>query len=219
MEPTLFRSLIDRLNDDVLDDSKAEAGPPALEWEPVWADEALRALVEDVRPAAEARGVRLTYVRPPGVRVGAVSLDRKKFDKIALNLLGNAIEFTPEGGEIEVGLKAKGDAFQLWVADNGVGIARDELPLLFRRPPQVDASRARRPGGTGLGLALVKQFAELMGGSVSVESEPGEGSCFVVTLPRREAASGGAASATVPAGRPSRAPSRPSYAPPAGGAA
>jgi CheY-like chemotaxis protein len=111
-------------------------------------------------------------------------VDRLLFEKIALNLLGNALKFTPPGGSVHVELVEVGDEFELSVSDTGIGIAKESHARIFERFQQADATTTRRYGGTGLGLALVKELSELMGGSVGLESEEGRGSRFFVRLPR-----------------------------------
>lgn len=170
--------------DDILDYSKGNAGQLGIDLQPVEFDETLVDMVESIRPAAEALGIDLV-LGTSQPEVGRVSLDLKKIDKVILNLIGNALKFTEEGGTITVSTHVHGGKFEISVKDTGIGIPKDKLPILFRRFQQVDASTTRKYGGTGLGLALVKQFAELHGGSVAVESEYGSGSCFTVTLPRR----------------------------------
>jgi PAS domain S-box-containing protein len=170
--------------DDVLDYSKTESGRMGLDLEAVDIEEAMHRLIDDIRPAAAARGVALTLTdTSEGFRL--VAIDRNKFEKIVLNLVSNAIKFTPSGGKVDVTVERKREELTLRVADTGIGIAPDKIPLLFQRFQQVDASSTRRYGGTGLGLALVKEFATLMAGDVSVESALGSGSTFSVTLPRR----------------------------------
>ena len=170
--------------DDVLDYSKTESGRMGLDLEAVDIEEATHRLIDDIRPAAAARGIELTLAdASEGFRL--VAIDRNKFEKIVLNLVSNAIKFTPSGGKVDVTVERKREELTLRVADTGIGIAPEKIPLLFQRFQQVDASSTRRYGGTGLGLALVKEFATLMGGDVSVESAPGSGSTFSVTLPRR----------------------------------
>ncbi len=117
---------------------------------------------------------------PPPV-LGDVTHLRRVLD----NLLGNALKFTPAGGRITVRLRQEGQNLVLEVADTGLGIPEDQLERIFERFYQVDGSMSRRFGGAGLGLALVKEIAEAHGGSVSVHSQPGEGSTFRVTLPVR----------------------------------
>ncbi|XXX78504.1 ATP-binding protein [Sorangium sp. So ce134] len=171
-----------RLVDDVLDYQKIEAGKMQVDWEAVDVNELVADMVEEARPAAERGGVQLSLRADPAL--GTIPLDRRKFEKIALNLLGNALKFTPQGGRIEVGLQAAGGRFELSVEDTGPGIPPDQRHLLFQRFQQIDASATRKHEGTGIGLSLAKELAELMGGTVGVESEPGVGSRFFVRLPR-----------------------------------
>jgi signal transduction histidine kinase len=142
--------------------------------------------VDDVRAAATARGLEITVEIE---QAGLVTLDQRMCEKILLNLIGNALKFTPTGGKIVTSLRVQADTLELAVRDTGIGIAEHDLGKLFQRFQQVDASSTRRYEGTGLGLSLVKQFAELMGGTVSVESELGRGSRFMVRLPRKTALS------------------------------
>ncbi|MFT3773494.1 MAG: ATP-binding protein [Minicystis sp.] len=187
------------LVNDLLDASKLEAGKMTVEWRAVPIVELTRAIVEDARQTAESRRIdlRLAIEDDPG----PIPLDRRMFEKIALNLVGNALKFTPEGGRVDVRVRMVGPALdgpasgrkprapmepevELEVSDTGIGIAADKIPLLFRRFQQVDDSASRKYEGTGLGLALVRELAELLGGRVSVESELGRGSRFRVTFPR-----------------------------------
>ena len=101
-----------------------------------------------------------------------------------LNLVSNAITYTPTGGIVSIGLRrAEGDRLLLTVADTGSGIAPDDLERVFERFYRTDASRARLSGGFGLGLAIARDLVEAMGGTITVESVVGEGSCFQVSLP------------------------------------
>jgi signal transduction histidine kinase len=170
------------LVDDLLEFSRLEAGKLQPCWQPVEVTALLRALVEDARAAAETRGLHLSFTAE--TEPGLIPLDRRLFEKIVLNLVGNALKFTPPGGRVEVSLRTIGDEIELAVADTGVGIPAEKLPLLFQRFQQVDATTTRKYEGTGLGLALVREFAELIGGRAGVESEPGQGSRFWVRVPR-----------------------------------
>jgi CheY-like chemotaxis protein len=117
--------------------------------------------------------------------VSLVLADARRLKQILVNLLSNAIKFTPDGGQI--GLEVHGDSenrilsFAVW--DTGIGIRQEDLARLFRPFTQLDASTTRAAQGTGLGLALVSQMARLHGGGVTVESEPGQGSRFIVSIP------------------------------------
>jgi len=131
---------------------------------------------------AEGKGCTLTCSVDPAL--GTVLLDPRHFEKILLNLVSNAIKFTPTGGTVHLAVsEIEGERFELAVQDSGIGIAPDKLPLLFQRFSQIDNSATRHYSGTGIGLALVKDLVELMGGEVGVNSEPGKGSCFFVRLP------------------------------------
>ncbi|MBI3041573.1 MAG: CHASE domain-containing protein [Betaproteobacteria bacterium] len=174
--------LLNRVND-LLDFSKAEAGKFEVRWEAVDLGELLPPIAEDAAAVAESRGCSLTCHVDP--ELGSVYLERRHFDKIALNLISNALKFTPAGGRIRIEAAAlDAEHFEFAVQDSGIGIPADRLPLLFERFRQVDSSATRQYGGTGIGLALVKELAQLMNGRVGVRSEPGQGSRFYVRFPR-----------------------------------
>ncbi|MGK3997675.1 ATP-binding protein [Sorangium sp. So ce1024] len=180
---------------DLLDFSKAEAARMDVDWELVDINRFTAQMLNDIRPSAAARGRTLALT---GDALGVVSLDRYKIERILLNLISNALKFSDPGGHIEVALRALDDAwFEIAVRDEGIGISADDLGKLFSKFTQVDGSVKRRYEGTGLGLSLVKQFAELMHGAVAIESELGKGTTVRVRLPRAapEAAAGHAARA------------------------
>jgi len=135
---------------------------------------------------ASAKGLRLGLVYPTGVP-SAVVADSGRIRQILMNLVGNAIKFTEAGGiEIRVDCQKRSDAeasFTFSVKDTGIGIPADKLDAIFEKFTQVDGSMTRTYGGTGLGLTIVRQLTELMGGSVKVESRLGEGSTFRVVVP------------------------------------
>ncbi len=173
--------LMNRVND-ILDFSKAEAGKFELCPMPVDLNKTVGVLAEDAAMVAESKGCALTCSIDPAL--GTVFLDPRHFEKILLNLVSNAIKFTPAGGTVHLTVTAlDGERFEFAVQDSGIGIAPDKLPLLFQRFSQIDNSATRHYSGTGIGLALVKDLVELMGGEVGVNSEPGQGSCFFVRLP------------------------------------
>lgn len=173
--------LMSRVND-ILDFSKAEAGKFELFPTAIDLSKAVGVLAEDAAMVAEGKGCTLTCSIDPAL--GTVFLDPRHFEKILLNLVSNAIKFTPAGGTVHLAVTPiDGERFELAVQDSGIGIAPDKLPLLFQRFSQIDNSATRHYSGTGIGLALVKNLAELMGGEVGVNSELGRGSCFFVRLP------------------------------------
>jgi signal transduction histidine kinase len=145
--------------------------------------EALRDCVRILRPAAKAKGIKLStrLARSPVPLEGDADL----LKQLVLQLGSNAVKFTPDGGRVQLRLKAEEDGFRIEVEDTGIGIPEKELPRIFERFYQVESGNTRRFGGTGLGLALCKSVADWHGGRISVRSEVGQGSCFVVELPRR----------------------------------
>jgi two-component system sensor histidine kinase ChiS len=169
------------LVNDVLDFSKAEAGRTSVHRERFDVVGAIQAVVDDMLPIAQARHVALELSSSaPSLEV---ALDPRVVERVALNLISNALKFTPAGGRVQVRLSTQADGLQLEVADDGIGIAKAAQARLFEQFSQIDGSVTRRHEGTGLGLALVRQFTEAMGGSVSVESDEGSGSTFTVSLP------------------------------------
>jgi CheY-like chemotaxis protein len=185
----------------VLDLSKIEAGME-LNLDTVRADDVCSAAFAVVRSAAQRKNLALNYSSTPALLT--LTADPVRLKQILVNLLSNAVKFTPEGSSI--GLQVTGDAanevvrFTVW--DRGIGIALEQQPRLFEPFVQIDSGLDRHYGGAGLGLALVRRFAELHGGGVAVESSPGEGSRFTVALPWRiaPAAAAGANSTTAAPG-------------------
>jgi PAS domain S-box-containing protein len=173
----------------LLDFSKLEAGKFRVKREPVdiWA--LSYSVVSDFGPLAERKGLALSI--SAGKDLGPVLLDRYLYEQILSNLLANAMKFTPEGGKISALVEREGEKLRLTVRDTGVGIAAEELPRIFEKFHQVEGSVARGFEGTGLGLAVVKEFCKLLDGTVTVESEQGQGSVFVVELRAAAAAAEG----------------------------
>ncbi|HTP88417.1 MAG TPA: PAS domain S-box protein [Bryobacteraceae bacterium] len=172
------------LVNDLLDISRIEAGRVDLDPAPFDLVACLEAAGELMAPQARARG--LDYVFEANVRCRRVYGDSGRLRQIVLNLLSNAIKFT-ERGYVKLSLSAEcgGDhpIYGVAVEDTGPGIAEDHLPLLFRSFSQLDSSLARKHEGAGLGLAISRQLAELMGGTITVSSQVGRGSIFLVSIP------------------------------------
>ncbi|MBK8597039.1 MAG: PAS domain S-box protein [Holophagales bacterium] len=176
------RHLLSLIND-ILDVMKIEAGHVVLQPEPCSVAGVCRASISMIQAAADRKRIGLTVdVDPNASRVMA---DARRLHQVLFNLVSNAVKFTPAGGR--VALEARVDPergeIRFVVSDTGPGIAREDLGKLFKPFTQLDTRLAREHTGTGLGLALVRQLAELHGGSVEVESEPGRGSRFHVVLP------------------------------------
>ncbi len=171
-----------QLIEDILDVSRIVADKLRLEIRPVVAAAIVRAAVDVVRPAAEARRIRIEAAIDDAT--GTLGADPDRLQQIAWNLLSNAIKFTPAGGSVEVRLDRHLDGVRLRVIDHGVGIDAGFLPHVFERFRQADASSTRSQGGLGLGLAIVKHLVELHQGTITAESAGvGQGATFTVTLP------------------------------------
>jgi signal transduction histidine kinase/ActR/RegA family two-component response regulator len=170
-----------RLINDILDYSKLEAGKLQLAIELVAWGPPVQEAVGMLQAAAQKKGVTLTCALEPGVHVKA---DPLRLKQVALNLVANAVKFTPRGGQVEVNLQARDARAELSVKDSGIGIAPEHHAAIFEAFRQVEGDSTRRYEGTGLGLALVKKLLEPMSGTVRVESEAGQGATFVVELPR-----------------------------------
>src|SRR5579862_9656837 len=176
--------------DDILDYSKIEAGKLDLEREPFDLRECVESALEIVAPRAWEKEIELGCLIDEHAPAGIVG-DAARLRQVLLNLLSNAVKFT-ERGEVVVLVSAEevGPAsyrLELAVRDTGIGIPRDRMGRLFTSFSQVDASTTRRYGGTGLGLAISKRLVELMGGTLTVESEEGEGSTFLIELTAQDA--------------------------------
>jgi len=171
-----------QLVDDLLDVSRVITGKMRLDVRPVDLPAVVDAALDAVRPAAEAKGIRLQSVLDP--RSGPMTGDPNRLQQVVWNLLMNAVKFTAKGGQVQVHLQRVASHVEIVVSDTGRGIAPDLLPFVFDRFRQQDSSSTRASTGLGLGLALVKHFVELHGGSVAAQSPgEGQGATFTVKLP------------------------------------
>ncbi|MGI8997822.1 MAG: PAS domain S-box protein [Pyrinomonadaceae bacterium] len=171
-----------QLIEDLMDVSRIITGKLRLNVRPVELVVVINSAIEAVRPAAEAKGIRLQPVLDP--IASAVSGDPDRLQQIVWNLLSNAIKFTPKGGRVQVRLERINSHVEIVVSDTGQGICDEFLPYVFERFRQADASTTRKHGGLGLGLAIVRQLVEMHGGTVSVASGgEGRGATFTVKLP------------------------------------
>ncbi len=168
-----------RLIEDLLDMSRITSGKLRLDVQPLRPVSVVEAAIETVRPAADAKGVRLETLLDPAA--GPISGDPGRLQQVIWNLMTNAIKFTPKGGKVQIVLQRVNSHIEINVADTGSGIKPEFVPHLFERFRQGDASTTRRYGGLGLGLSIVKNLVELHGGTVSVKS-PGEGQGTTVTV-------------------------------------
>lgn len=170
-----------KLINDLLELVKLESGRIQVNLMPLNVADFIREQAAAVRPMAEERGVNLLTVTDSAP--SSVHLDEEKMERICLNLLFNAIKFTPSGGRVELSARSEGKWLEIRVKDTGKGIAPDQLKHVFDRFWQADSTASRKPRGLGIGLALVKELAEAQGGMVSAASEPGKGTTMLVRLP------------------------------------
>ncbi len=167
------------LINDILDISRIEAGHEEIEIEQVNATGVIGDLVEMIRPQAEQKSVELAF--EPG-HPQVIHTDADKFRHILQNLIGNAVKFT-DNGKVVVSSERLGTQIRITIQDTGIGIPNEQIPFIFDEFRQADGSTSRRFGGAGLGLAISKKYADLLGGTISVTSTVNVGSTFTLTLP------------------------------------
>jgi signal transduction histidine kinase len=168
------------LINEVLDLAKIEAGKMELQIEPALLQDVVEAVSNTMRSLAVKKSLDLTVQCDE--RLAPFLMDGARVKQVLLNLVGNAVKFTPEGGRVWVRAGAKDGIARVEVGDTGPGIAAEDQEKIFLEFQQV-GSDAGKPQGTGLGLALAKKFVEMQGGNIWVESEVGKGSRFFFTLP------------------------------------
>ena len=173
-----------RLINNLLDLSKLEAGKVYLRYESVELSSFVASMFPPFNALARSKKLRLAL---EGAEVEPVQVDAEKLDTVLQNLLANALKFTPAGGSVTARVSEDATHVIVAVSDTGIGIAQKDLPIIFDRFAQADGTATRRFGGTGIGLALVKELVEVHGGTVAARSEPGVGSTFEVRLPKGEA--------------------------------
>jgi signal transduction histidine kinase/CheY-like chemotaxis protein/CHASE3 domain sensor protein len=172
------------LVNDILDISKVEAGRMDLHLEELNVESLLPQVHATMLPVAQKKGVRLQL--GASAQRSMVRADRSRFIQIMYNLLSNAIKFTPSEGSVMVSTKCENEMITIAVTDTGIGIDPADQDRIFEEFEQVDSAAARGQEGTGLGLALTRRLIALHGGTLQVQSAPGEGSTFTVSLPRAE---------------------------------
>ncbi len=173
----------DRLNllaSDLLELAETESGQREATPEETALSELVDEVFDTVRPMAERKGIEMVSLVRTGERL---VVDRGGLSRILVNLVSNAVSYTPQGGHVTLSTIRQNDGMALNIEDNGIGIPSECLPRVFERFYRVDRARSRESGGTGLGLSIVKHLTELLGGSVSVVSEPGKGTVFTLVLP------------------------------------
>lgn len=165
----------------ILDVSRIEAGAYATEPEPFRFIEAVEMCQSMMQLQANAKNIDLQAQIAPDA--GEINADRRAVQQILINLVSNAIKFTPDGGDVVVGAKRIGSRLHFWVRDTGIGIAEEDFANLGKPFMQIQNDYTRRFEGTGLGLSLVKGLVALHDGTMSIESMPGEGTTVTISLP------------------------------------
>jgi two-component system phosphate regulon sensor histidine kinase PhoR len=170
-----------RLTDDLLRLSQMDADRLGLEIQGVGVSQFVESCVETARRPAAERDLRISVNLSN--RLPDIAADRRRLAEVLQNLLDNAIQYTPPGGQIMLSASANGSEVTFTVSDTGIGIPQTDQPRIFERFYRVDVARSREVGGTGLGLAIAKHLVEVHGGRIWVESEVGQGSQFHFTVP------------------------------------
>jgi CheY-like chemotaxis protein len=176
------RHLLSLIND-ILDLSKIEVNKLTLDKSPVNIGDCCHASMAMINEAAQRKDIQISYSVDPAVNI--LMADERRLKQMLVNLLSNSVKFTPNQGSVTLTVTSnrESDSVQFTVTDTGIGISLDDQQLLFQPFVQIDSRLSREYTGTGLGLSLVKRMAELHNGSVSLVSEPGQGSSFTINLP------------------------------------
>lgn len=177
-----FRQL--RLVNNLLDITRANAGRIKIHKKNIDIVFLTNSIVESVHTYSCQKGIRITFTS--FVEKKVIAIDDEKYERILLNLLSNAIKFTPAGKSITVQLCDVKNNIRIEVKDNGIGIPKDKVDVIFERFGQVDSSLSRQAEGSGIGLSLVKKFIDALGGSISVKSKVGQGSTFTIMIPNEK---------------------------------
>lgn len=173
------KQLLSLIND-ILDLSRIESGHQEIEITQFKINDLIHEVVEMIEPTANQKDIRLSYLANKDLP--DFNCDYEKCRHILQNLVANAVKFTEEGG-IEISSEAKEGTILIMVSDTGIGIDKEQIPHIFDEFRQADGSNSRKYGGTGLGLAIAKKYANMLGGNITVESNPGHGSRFILSLP------------------------------------
>jgi histidine kinase len=173
---------LQRLVDNLQELSRVEAGAFLLELKPGDIGTVIESVTQRLQPQFQEKDISLVLEMPPSFL--SVLIDEDRISQVLINILGNALQYTPEGGHVSLTVQQSGKMIEVRVRDNGIGIPVEHLPHLFTRFYRVDKSRSRAGGGSGIGLTISKHLTEAHGGRIWAESEgTGLGSTFIFTLP------------------------------------
>lgn len=179
---TIIHDESDRLQSliqDLLDLSKMEQKHFALSWQKVNIQDVVEDSVLMTKNKADNKGIHMDVAYEGDLEIKG---DVNRLKQVFLNLIANSLTYTPEDGKVSIKVRERDETVVFTISDNGIGIKKEELPRIFERFYRVDKARSRNSGGTGLGLAIVKHLVEAHNGKIAVDSEPGEGTTFTITL-------------------------------------
>ena len=179
IKQNIFRQI--RLVNNILDITRINSGHINIHKENIDIVFLTKAITQSVYTYATQKGINLSFVS--SIDSIVIGIDEEKYERIILNVLSNAIKFTPTGKSVIVNLQLIKGSICIEVKDRGIGIPKDKLDIIFDKFGQVDSSLSRQAEGTGIGLSLAKRFVEALGGSITVKSAKGRGSTFTITLP------------------------------------
>ena len=180
-----INSEIDRLNkiiDSLLYLVKVEKDEIELDYSETYVNYLLEGVVKTIKPIALTKNIAIELISNPKIQM---QIDQDKMQQCLLNIIGNAVKYTPESGNVWVELEDAKDLILIRVKDNGIGIPEKDLPYIFDRFYRVDEARARKTGGTGLGLAIAQQIIQLHQGNIQVFSTFGVGTEIIISLPKK----------------------------------
>jgi len=169
-----------RMVDDLLDISRIESGRMRFRKETIDLGETINAAIETIKKQSEKKKLNITIDIPPDLT--KINADRDKLIQVFVNLLSNALKFTPKSGNVDIKVIEFEKYIEIFVKDNGIGIPPDKIDKIFDKFYQIDNTSTRHYGGSGLGLAITKSIVDGHGGTIRVESKPGKGSVFIMTL-------------------------------------
>ncbi|WIF94446.1 sensor histidine kinase [Caminicella sporogenes] len=180
-------SEVDRLNriiDSLLSLVDLEKENLNLDYQITYVNYLIEKVINSLKPLADKKNIKIYYIEREKIQI---MLDQFKIQQSLINVIGNAIKYTPENGEIFVELYSNSDEIIIKVRDTGIGIPKEDIPFIFDRFYRVDKARARKTGGTGLGLSITQQIIALHQGRIEVESRINEGTTFYIFLPKKAA--------------------------------
>ncbi|WP_139132062.1 cell wall metabolism sensor histidine kinase WalK [Fusibacter sp. 3D3] len=179
-----INSEVDRLNniiDSLLYLVRIEKDEIELDYSVTYVNYLIEKVIKTIKPIAQMKHIEITFISNNKIQI---NLDQEKMQQCLLNIVGNAVKYTPENGMVNVSLTDRRDTIAISIMDNGIGIPEKDVPFIFDRFYRVDEARARKTGGTGLGLSIAQQIVQLHQGSIEVTSHMNQGTDITIILPK-----------------------------------